>query len=311
MILGTTMGAYTGTFLNDTIIPGTVTIFVGTDPLFSTPGDAADLINGNDGNDLLDGGGGNDAINGGNGDHSMRGGTGNDTLDGGTGADTMNGGDGSDLYFVDSNFDVTLEGFSDALGGDDTVRASATHRLGFGIERLVQAGSANISGTGNAQNNTMTGNSGNNTLSGLDGNDTLNGGAGNDSLLGGDGDDSLSGGAGNDTLNGGAGADAMNGGDGNDLYIVDNAGDATVESFADAPGGDDTVQASATHTLGFGIERLVQTGTANISGTGNALANTMTGNSGDNTLSGLDGDDTLNGGSGNDTATYAGTAGAL
>jgi hypothetical protein len=43
------------------------------------------------------------------------------------------------------------------------------------------------------------------------------------------GDDTLDGTAGNDTLDGGTGADRMTGGAGNDTYIVDDAGDTTVE----------------------------------------------------------------------------------
>ncbi len=51
------------------------------------------------------------------------------------------------------------------------------------------------------------------------------------------------------------------------------------------------------------MERLIQTGTTGIAGTGNTLANSMTGNSGANNLSGLDGNDTLLGGAGNDSLT--------
>jgi Ca2+-binding RTX toxin-like protein len=74
------------------------------------------------------------------------------------------------------------------------------------------------------------------------------------------------------------------------------------------------VQSSITHTLGFGLENLVLTGSAAINGTGNGNHNVITGNSANNVLDGLAGNDTLTGGSGNDrldggsgidTASYA------
>ncbi len=104
-----------------------------------------------------------------------------------------------------------------------------------------------------------------------------------------------------DLLDGLEGADLMRGGDGNDTYIVDNLGDVVEEFFADAQSGYDTVQSSVSFTLSNGIDRLILTGTASNSGTGNALDNEIQGNSGNNTLDGLDGGDIINGGGGNDT----------
>jgi Ca2+-binding RTX toxin-like protein len=131
-------------------------------------------------------------------------------------------------------------------------------------------------------------------IGGTTGADSILGSSLGDSIGGGKGDDALGGGGGNDTLDGGKGADSLAGGAGNDLYLVDGTGDVT----ADIPGGgQDTVQASVSTTLGAEIEELVLTGKAK-TGTGNALDNRITGTDGANSLSGMNGADTLTGGGG-------------
>ncbi|MEZ0262025.1 MAG: RTX toxin, partial [Alphaproteobacteria bacterium] len=271
-------------------------------------------------------------------DNSITGNSGANTLDGGAGADTLSGGGGNDTYILDNAGDTIVEALG---AGTDTVQTSATYTLGANLENLVLTGVAAVDGTGNTLNNSITGNAAANTLDGGAGDDTLIGGLGNDTYIvdssldvitenSGEGTDTvqsnasytlganlenlvltgtalagtgntlantITGNAEANTLNGGAGADTMTGGLGDDLYIADSA-DTIVEAAGE---GTDTVQSAEDFTLAAEIETLVLTGTGDIDGTGNALANTITGNSGNNTLSGAAGADTLDGSAGNDT----------
>ncbi|HTO84392.1 MAG TPA: calcium-binding protein, partial [Methylomirabilota bacterium] len=189
-------------------------------------------------------------------------GLGFDTLDGGTGNDTMAGGKGSDTYIVDSAKDVIIE----SAGADDRVVASISIDLRNtaydGIEHVTLTGSSPLSATGDAVANMLIGNIAANKL------------------------------------DGGANADTMIGGGGNDTYTVDNSGDSVVELDGD---GTDQVNSSASFILPDFVEKLTLTGTADIDGTGNALANTITGNGGRNELDGRGGNDTLTGDEGADT----------
>lgn len=225
------------------------------------------------------------AITGNAGANTLLGLGGNDTLDGRTGADAMNGGAGNDIYIVDNTGDMAIEN-PDA--GYDAVRSSATFTLGPNVEALTLTGVANINGTGNGLANAIFGNEGNNILSGLGGDDIFRGGGGNDSIYGG---------AGNDRMDGSAGADAMRGGADNDTYIVDNAGDQAIEAAGE---GIDLVESSVAFALGANVENLLLTGSADIKGSGNGLANMLTGNAGNNAMNGRGGNDTIFGGDGND-----------
>jgi Ca2+-binding RTX toxin-like protein len=244
------------------------------------PTEGPDTLTGTSGDDVINALGGNDTVNGLGG---------NDTIDGGTGADRMDGGAGNDGYVVDNAGDVVIE--SSSSGGTDTVSSSVSFALGSQyIENLVLTGSAAINGTGNSLDNVITGNASANTLGGRNGNDTLSGMGGNDVL---------DGSAGNDSLDGGTGADTMDGGAGDDSYIVDNAGDVTVETMQSL--GFDTVYASVSFAMGTQyIDNLVLTGGAAITGLGNSLDNVITGNGAVNTLGGRNGSDTLLGMGGND-----------
>lgn len=211
---------------------------------------------------------------------------GNDYIDGGTGADSLFGGLGDDVYLVDNAGDATVE-----LAGEgrDTVLSTISWTLAKNVEDLRLNGDGSLSGFGNELNNLIVGNSADNSLIGGAGNDTLQGGAGND-LLRGD--------AGNDVLDGGTGMDQMLGGVGDDTYLVDAQMDSVIEL---GNSGVDRVFSSIDYVLTNNVEHLTLTGTTDIFGYGNLLANELTGNSGSNFLNAGFGQDTLWGGAGNDT----------
>jgi Ca2+-binding RTX toxin-like protein len=212
-------------------------------------------------------------------------------LDGGPGNDTMEDAEGDDLYIITEPGDVTIDG-----GGNDeawvycdfTV-ANVPTEVGADIEKYSLRGTA-TSLTGNASPNWLLANATlGSTLNGRGGDDRLDGAAGNDALLGGEG---------NDVLDGAGGTDTMAGGPGDDSYTVDSAGDAVTE---ESGGGNDTVRASVSYVLSEHVERLELGGNGDLSGRGNALANTLLGNAGKNGLDGGPGADTMVGGLGDDT----------
>ena len=227
-------------------------------------------IDGTSGDDTIEGTSGDDTINGLGGDDTLIGDAGNDTLSGDDGNDILSGGPGNDTLDGGPGYDYA-----------DYTQATAGVHVSLAITGPQDTGE------------------GVDTLISIEG---LRGSHFDDVLTGGSGDDYLFGNTGNDTLDGGAGADTLYGGDGNDTFIVDNPGDVVI----DRPGqGTDTVLASVSYAIPADatseeIENLTLTGTANIDGSGNYLANVLIGNSGDNHLSGAAGNDTLDGGAGND-----------
>jgi Ca2+-binding RTX toxin-like protein len=204
--------------------------------------------------------------------NSLVGNSGNNILDGGAGADSMAGGTGNDTYVLDDAGDEITENSNE---GVDTVSVASTYSIASqaNLENITLTGTGAVNATGNSANNVLTGNSGNNDLAA---------------------------GAGNDTLDGATGVDTMTGGTGDDVYVVDNASDQVVENSSE---GTDTIQTTLTYSLVAlsNLENLTLTGTADLSATGNDLANVLVGNSGANTLSGGVGNDTLDGGAGIDS----------
>ncbi|WP_283241376.1 M10 family metallopeptidase [Pseudomonas fluorescens] len=207
---------------------------------------------GNDLNNVLIGNSENNTLNGGAGD---------DILDGGLGQDLMRGGAGSDTYYVDDDFDFVMD-----MGGSasdvDQVISTISYTLVGGIENLTLAGTANLNGTGNDQDNVINGNAANNTL------------------------------------DGGAGVDTLIGGAGDDIYIVDNSQDVVIEQIGE---GHDLIRTNTSYTLSANIEDLTMIGDANSVLTGNALNNVIRGNSATNNIDGGLGADTMIGGGGHDT----------
>jgi len=217
--------------------------------------------------DTIVGNSANNLLEGMAGNDVLYGNDGADTLDGGDGADRMSGGAGNDTYVVQDAGDVVSE---NAGEGTDMVRAGLNFVLPDNVENLTLTGNAAIDGTGNALANLITGNAGANSLYGN---------------------------AGNDTLDGGAGLDKMFGGTGDDTYVVRDATDYAYER----PGeGTDLAIASISYALRDNVENLTLSGSANLVGRGNGLANAITGNSGANGLYGYAGADHLNGNGGND-----------
>jgi VCBS repeat-containing protein len=202
----------------------------------------------------------------------------------GSGADNLTTASGNDVVVTGNGNDVVSSGAGNDLvdggGGNDSLNG------GDGVDTLSYASATSAVtvslGTAMAQ---ITGGSGTDTVSNFE---NLTGSAFADNLTG-TGLDNV--------IDGGLGVDSMTGGLGNDVYVADETGDVLNEL---AGGGTDRVESSANYSLGAEIENLTLTGTAALSGTGNALANHIIGNAGANLLDGGAGADLIAGGAGDD-----------
>ena len=209
----------------------------------------------------------------------------NDTLVGNNGANTIDGTAGGDTLAGAGGNDLLIGGRgADAMDGGtgiDTV-SYTTSPLGVFVNLASNASDGDAGGDfiQNVEN-----------VIGSQFGDTLIGNASVNVLQGGGGHDFLGEGAG--------GADTMIGGTGDDAYIVTAVGTTVVEGAGE--GDMDQVASNISIALAANVERLLLFGSANISGTGNSLANVIFGNTGHNILNGLVGADLMTGDIGNDT----------
>jgi Ca2+-binding RTX toxin-like protein len=275
--------------------------------------------------------------------NALYGNSGNNLLDGDIGGDSMYGGAGNDAYVVDNAGDIVIENagegndtvyasvnFGLSANLDNLILQGSAGLQGYGnaLVNALYGNSGNNLLNGNGGADVMTGGAGNDQYYVVDAGDQVieNAGEGNDTvyatahfglsanvdnlILEGGGDlqgygnalvNLLVGNTGNNLLNGRAGADTMMGGLGNDVYFVDDGNDLVSENLGE---GNDTIYAEVHFILAANVDNLVQQGSFNLGGTGNALANGIFGNSGDNTLDGQGAADVLTGNAGNDTFVF-------
>jgi Ca2+-binding RTX toxin-like protein len=105
----------------------------------------------------------------------------NNVLLGNAGINVLTGGLGDDTYGVNAG-DVVVESSGE---GSDTVQSSISYTLllGTNLENLTLTGTADLTGTGDTEDNVLRGNAGANVLVGGGGDDTLLGGGGEDTVM--------------------------------------------------------------------------------------------------------------------------------
>jgi Ca2+-binding RTX toxin-like protein len=198
------------------------------------------------------------------GNDTLTAGAANQVLDGGSGADilkdngfagvTLIGGPGNDTYLV-SNASTTIIELPN--NGTDTVQTTlSSYQLPANVERLVYTGSGSFTSTATAAGETITGGTGADTLS--------------------------DGGFANVTLRGGGGADT---------FTVTSASTTVTEAAGSA--NSTVITTLSNYSLPANVQNLTYAGSANFTGHGNNLANTITGGPGNDTLSGGAGADTF------------------
>jgi Ca2+-binding RTX toxin-like protein len=305
----------------------------GDDTLPGTSGD--DTIHGLGGSDHIDGDGGNDSLYGDAGADFLDGGDGEDKLYGGTGFGVLTGGAGADGFYFDTPPDEPgdpggFENIVDFTATDDTIYLRWSQFSGIAAEGTLDEEAMRFSpfaqesddrilydpdtgniyydpdGTGLIPRMLFARVPANTPLNNLDfvvyANPTTGapivGTDAGEPLNGTGAADRIEGRGGDDTINGMAGDDLMIGGTGSDTFYADSSEDEVVEAPGDA--GTDTVISSADYWIPFGVENLVLTGSAGLTGTGNSAANTITGSDGGDVLLAAGGNDTVYGGNGDD-----------
>lgn len=330
---GTGIGNALNNHMSLTYGPGELIGGGGNDTLVSFTAWGWSDLQGGDGDDslagygYLDGGSGNDTLEGGYG--NFTGGAGADTFlvrDPWSDPDVLDFSSGFDRIRLDAR-NMTELGTSGTLSSNDPrfyAAAGATgghdaddriifdtssgqlyfDRDGIGGEAAIALATFHNGGSpASVVATDITIENGQVARVGTAGNDSLVGGTGNDVISGLGGNDTLIGLEGLDTLDGGAGVDSMNGGAHSDLYYA-TSGDVLVEDMANWDGGQDTVVASVSWTLGENFEHLelAEGAPGALNATGNAGSNRITGNSANNRIDGGGGgQDDLFGRGGDDT----------
>jgi Ca2+-binding RTX toxin-like protein len=265
--------------------------------------------------------------------------SGSNVLVTGSGADTLIDDTGSDTFVVNSTSDSVTEN----VGGGALIKSSVNWTLGTNIDQLTLLGTSALTERGNTDNDILTSNSGVDTLIGNStaGDDTFvlnntgdsvtetNSGTAAKAIAGFNytlsahledlvltGSSNLVG-TGNtlsDVLVSNSGVDTLIGNStaGNDTFVLSNTGDSVTETNS---GTAAKVVVGFNYTLGAHLEDLVLTGSSNLVGTGNTLADVLVSNSGVDTLIGNSaaGDDTfvLNNTADTFTETHSGTAAVI
>ena len=199
-------------------------------------------------------------------------------IDGKDGSDVLIGGDGNDTYFIraygSGSYDI-----------DPLLPDTVTELAGGGIDTIVSYNVQSPILPDNVENLVVIGGWQGWVPSGLK--QLFYTGNSLDNII----DVRLGGHTGADwenVIDGGPGADIMYGSRGINRFIVDDPGDVVVGNTAG-----DTVETQIDYVLPIAVEHLLLTGSTPVSGTGNALNNTLdaSGNSGANMLYGGMGDD--------------------
>jgi Ca2+-binding RTX toxin-like protein/GH24 family phage-related lysozyme (muramidase) len=203
----------------------------------------------------------------GNADVTLTGNDLNDVITANDGNDTLIAGSGiATLVGGQGNDTFVVNNINDVIvegvnSGNNTVLTSVSYVLPANVQNITGTGNADLTLQGNDLGNIITANSG------------------------------------NDTLIAGSGPAFLIGGAGNDMFVINNVADVVQAK----KGGVNTIQTSVSFTASANVKNLTGTGNADITLTGNDLANVITANSGNDTLVAGSGVATLIGGAGNDT----------